>query len=49
MTEAIDRTIEAHELGQSLLMVCHKERAELIQEQFDSCYPPIIVTVEPDT
>lgn len=43
--EAIQRTIEAHETGISLLMVTHKERAELVQEQFASCN--LTVTVEP--
>lgn len=44
--EAVLRTIEAHEEGVSLLLVTHKERAELYVEQFASC--SITVTCEPD-
>lgn len=44
--ESLNRTIEAHEEGMSLLLVCHQERAELIQDQFQSCVPPIKVTIE---
>ncbi len=44
--EAIHRTLEAHETGITLLMVTHKERAELIQEQFAAC--SLTVTIEPD-
>ncbi len=44
--EAIHRTLEAHETGVTLLMVTHKERAELIQEQFAAC--SLTVTIEPD-
>jgi ATP-dependent Clp protease adapter protein ClpS len=43
--EAIQRTIEAHETGVALLMVTHKERAELVREQFASC--SLTVTIEP--
>ncbi len=46
--EALNRTIEAHDTGQAVLMVCHRERAELVQEQFGACHPIIIVTVEAD-
>ncbi len=46
--EAVDKTIEAHDEGVAVLMVCHKERAELIEEQFSGCHPPITVTVEAD-
>ena len=45
--DAVQRTLEAHETGVSLLLVTHKERAELIQEQFASCN--LTVTIEPDT
>jgi len=44
--EAIARTIEAHECGQSLLLVTHKERAELYVDQFATC--SLLVTCEPD-
>ncbi len=32
--DAIERTVEAHESGLSLLLTTHRERAELYQEQF---------------
>ncbi len=44
--EAIERTLEAHETGASLLLVTHKERAELYVEQFATC--KLKVTCEPD-
>jgi len=44
--EAIQRTIEAHKSGVSLLLVTHKERAELYQEQFTSL--SLTVTIEAD-
>jgi ATP-dependent Clp protease adaptor protein ClpS len=44
--EAVKCTIEAHETGCSLLLVTHKERAELYVEQFASL--SLIVTCEPD-
>src|SRR6266550_7589769 len=34
--ESKQRTLEAHETGVALLLVTHKERAELYQEQFKS-------------
>ena len=34
---AIQRVLEAHSAGVSLLVVTHKERAELYVEQFASC------------
>lgn len=43
--EAIERTIEAHETGVALLLVTHRERAELYQEQFTSL--KLTVTIEP--
>lgn len=46
LEQAEEKTLEAHTEGQSLLFVTHKERAELVQEQFQSCRPPIQVTVE---
>lgn len=44
--DAILRTIEAHETGASLLLVTHKERAELYVEQFATF--TLTVTCEPD-
>jgi ATP-dependent Clp protease adaptor protein ClpS len=44
--EAIEKTIEAHETGASLLLVTSKERAELYVEQFASL--SLTVTCEPD-
>lgn len=44
--EAIQRTLEAHETGCSLLLVTHRERAELYVEQFASV--GLTVTCEPD-
>jgi ATP-dependent Clp protease adaptor protein ClpS len=44
--EAVQRTIEAHETGSALLLVTHKERAELYVEQFAS--KRLTVTCEPD-
>src|SRR6187551_3049810 len=43
--EAITRTLEAHDSGLSLLLITHKERAELYQEQFQS--KGLTVTIEP--
>jgi ATP-dependent Clp protease adaptor protein ClpS len=40
------RTLEAHHRGLALLLVTHKERAELYQEQFQS--KGLTVTIEPD-
>jgi ATP-dependent Clp protease adaptor protein ClpS len=42
---AVQRTTEAHKKGLSLLLVTHKERAELYQEQFQS--KGLTVTIEP--
>ena len=44
--EAVQRTLEAHVAGLALLVVTHKERAELYQEQFASA--SLTVTIEPD-
>jgi ATP-dependent Clp protease adaptor protein ClpS len=44
--DAVARTMEAHETGQSVLLVTHRERAELYVEQFASC--SLTVTAEPD-
>ena len=44
--DAMNRMLEAHESGLALLLVTHKERAELYQEQFQS--KSLTVTIEPD-
>jgi hypothetical protein len=44
--EAILRTIEADKDGVALLLVTHKERAELYEEQFQS--KSLTVSIEPD-
>ncbi len=44
--EALLRAIAAHETGVALLLVTHRERAELYQEQFATFN--ITVTFEPD-
>lgn len=41
---AIKRILEAHEKGTSLLLTTHREKAELIEELFDS--HKITVTIE---
>ncbi|MGF1634460.1 MAG: ATP-dependent Clp protease adaptor ClpS [Phycisphaerae bacterium] len=43
--DAVLRTIEAHKTGVSLLLVTHKERAELYQDQFQS--KSLTTTIEP--
>ena len=43
--EAKQRADEAHRSGVALLLVTHKERAELYKEQFES--KSLIVTIEP--
>lgn len=44
-TEALDKTIEAHKTGVALLLITHRERAELYMEQFQS--RQLTVTIEP--
>jgi ATP-dependent Clp protease adaptor protein ClpS len=44
--QAYEKMMEAHRKGLALLLVCHRERAELYQEQFQSCR--LVVTIEPD-
>ncbi len=39
------RAVEANDTGVSLLLVTHRERAELYQEQFQS--KSLVVTIEP--
>ncbi len=46
LEEAVRCTLEAHETGLSLLLVTHRERAELYVEQFASL--GLTVTCEPD-
>ncbi len=43
--EAVQATIEAHKAGVSLLLLTHKERAELYRDQFESKF--LTVTIEP--
>lgn len=43
--DAVTRTLEAHKSGVSLLLVTHKERAELYKDQFES--KGLTVTIEP--
>jgi ATP-dependent Clp protease adaptor protein ClpS len=42
--DAVLRTTEAHKTGVALLLVTHKERAELYMEQFNS--KGLVVTIE---
>jgi len=44
--DAKQRTEEAHRTGVALLLVTHKERAELYKDQFES--KSLTVTIEPD-
>lgn len=44
--DAMNRTIEAHKSGVSLLLVTHKERAELYREQFQT--KGLTTTIEPE-
>jgi ATP-dependent Clp protease adaptor protein ClpS len=43
--DAVERMKEAHETGTSLIMTTHRERAELVQQQFAS--RGLTVTIEP--
>lgn len=45
LQESRQRTVEAHQSGVSLLLLTHKERAELYREQFTS--KRLTVTIEP--
>ena len=47
MNRMVLRTKEAHETGVALLLVTHKERAELYQDQFES-KGLTTVTIQPD-
>lgn len=44
--DAKDRMLEAHKNGVALLLVTHKERAELYKDQFQS--KGLLVSIEPD-
>lgn len=44
--EAVARTLEADQTGVALLLVTHRERAELYVEQFASC--GLTATAEPE-
>ena len=44
--DAILRMLEAHDTGVALLLTTHRERAELIQDQFTT--KQLTVTIEPD-
>ena len=44
--EAVERMLEAHNRGLALLLVTHREHAELLSEQFTSKH--VTVTIEPD-
>jgi ATP-dependent Clp protease adaptor protein ClpS len=44
--EALERMLEAHQRGLALLLVTHREHAELLEEQFQS--KGLTVTIEPD-
>lgn len=46
--DAISKVTEAHKTGVSLLLVTHKERAELFKEQFSSFVPSIPTSIEAD-
>lgn len=43
--DAVQRTVEADKTGVALLLVTHKERAELYKDQFES--KGLTVTIEP--
>ena len=44
--DVVGKVTEAHKTGCSLLLVTHKERAELYREQFASLQPPIGISIE---
>jgi ATP-dependent Clp protease adapter protein ClpS len=43
---AYEKTFEAHNKGQSILLYTNQEHAEFIQSRFMSCRPKIFVTIE---
>jgi ATP-dependent Clp protease adaptor protein ClpS len=44
--DAMNRMLEAHKSGVALLLVTHKERAELYKDQFES--KGLVCTIEPE-
>lgn len=44
-TQAVEAMLDAHKTGLALLLVTHRERAELYQDQFRS--KRLTVTIEP--
>ena len=44
--DALNRMLEAHKSGVALLLVTHKERAELYLDQFQS--KGLTITIEPE-
>jgi ATP-dependent Clp protease adaptor protein ClpS len=44
--DAVGRMLEAHKTGVALLLVTHKERAELYKDQFES--KGLVCTIEPE-
>ena len=46
LEEAVERMLEAHQAGVALLLVTHRERAELYAEQFATY--DLTATIEPD-
>lgn len=42
---AVQRTLEAHNTGLSLVLSAHRERAELVQDQLQSC--ALVASIEP--
>ena len=44
--DAKNRTLEAHKSGVALILITHKERAELYQDQFQT--KGLTVTIEPE-
>lgn len=45
--DAIKTTEEAHKKGMSIIVITHRELAELYLEQFSSCTPPVRTSIEP--
>ncbi len=47
-TSAVEKMMEAHAQGISLILITYKEKAEFLSEQFASCVPAVTVTIEPN-
>jgi len=45
--DSLEKTLEAHKTGAALLLITHKEAAELYQDKFQSIRPPIGIEIEP--